>query len=80
MEPDFQGKGYGKALVDFPIRAYAGQCIRCYRWVLGTALHHPVLRELRAFAGIIWSRTFFTDHYDHPIYECGVKLVDMVSG
>ena len=21
---------------------------------------------------------FFTDHYDHPIYECGVQLVDMV--
>ena len=21
---------------------------------------------------------FFTDHYDHPIYECGVHLVDMV--
>ena len=21
---------------------------------------------------------FFTDNYDHPIFECGVKLVDMV--
>ena len=21
---------------------------------------------------------FFTDYYDHPIYECGVHLVDMV--
>ena len=21
---------------------------------------------------------FFTDHYDHPIYEAGVQLVDMV--
>ena len=31
-----------------------------------------------AFAGTIWSRNFFTDHYDHPIYECGVQLVDMV--
>lgn len=20
----------------------------------------------------------FTDHYDHPVYECGVQLVDMV--
>ena len=25
VEPDFQGKGYGKALVDFLIRTYAGQ-------------------------------------------------------
>ena len=23
-------------------------------------------------------KNFFTGHYDHPIYECGVKLVDMV--
>ena len=21
---------------------------------------------------------FFTDHYDHPIFECGVQLVDMI--
>ena len=21
---------------------------------------------------------FFTDNYDHPIFECGVQLVDMV--
>ena len=27
VEPDFQGKGYGKALVDFLIRTYAGQYI-----------------------------------------------------
>ena len=23
-------------------------------------------------------KNFFTDHYDHPIYECGVQLADMV--
>lgn len=31
--------------------------------------------------GFVRSHTvpnFFTDHYDHPIYECGVHLVDMV--
>lgn len=21
---------------------------------------------------------FFTDNYDHPIYECGVQLIDMI--
>ena len=25
VEPDFQGKGYGKALIDFLIETYAGQ-------------------------------------------------------
>ena len=23
-------------------------------------------------------KNFFTDNYDHPIYECGVQLVDMI--
>lgn len=23
-------------------------------------------------------QNFFTDHYDHPIYEGGVQLVDMI--
>ena len=23
-------------------------------------------------------KNFFTDHYDHPLYECEVRLVDMV--
>ncbi len=23
-------------------------------------------------------KNFFTDHYDHPIFECGKQLVDMV--
>ncbi|WP_390453420.1 hypothetical protein [Pseudoflavonifractor gallinarum] len=23
-------------------------------------------------------KNFFTGHYDHPLYECGVRLVDMV--
>lgn len=23
-------------------------------------------------------KNFFTDNYDHPIYECGIHLVDMI--
>ena len=23
-------------------------------------------------------KNFFTDYYDHPIYECGIQLVDMI--
>lgn len=23
-------------------------------------------------------KNFFTDYYDHPIYECGIQLIDMV--
>ena len=21
---------------------------------------------------------FFIDHYDHPIFECGIQLIDMI--
>ena len=57
VEPDFQGKGYGKALVDFLIRTYVDS-ICCYRWVLGTAPPPSRFTRAAAFAGIIWSRTF----------------------
>ena len=23
-------------------------------------------------------KNFFTDNYNHPIYECGIQLVDMI--
>ena len=77
VKPDLQGKGYGKALVDFLIRTYKEQyavlqvgtgdspsTIPFYR-SCGFRRHHLV-------------KNFFTDHYDHPIYEYGVQLVDMV--
>ena len=77
VEPGFQGRGYGRALVDFLVKTYGGRysvlqagtgdspaTIPFYE-ACGFRRHHVV-------------RNFFTDHYDHPIYECGVQLVDMV--
>ena len=77
VEPGFQGRGYGRALVDFLVKTYGGKysvlqvgtgdspaTIPFYE-ACGFRRHHVV-------------RNFFTDYYDHPIYECGVQLVDMV--
>ena len=77
VEPDFQGKGYGKALVDFLIRTYAGQCMLLQ---VGTGDSPSTIPfyESCGFCRHHLVKNFFTDHYDHPIYECGVKLVDMV--
>ena len=78
VEPDFQGKGYGKALVDFLIRTYAGQYMLLQ---VGTGDSPSTIPfyESCGFCRHHLVKNFFTDHYDHPIYECGVKLVDMVS-
>ena len=34
--------------------------------------------ESCGFARAFTIPNFFTDNYDHPIWECGVQLVDMV--
>lgn len=77
VEPDFQGKGYGKALVDFLIRTYAGQYMLLQ---VGTGDSPSTIPfyESCGFCRHHLVKNFFTDHYDHPIYECGVKLVGMV--
>ena len=77
VEPDFQGIGYGKALVDFLIRTYAGQYMLLQ---VGTGDSPSTIPfyESCGFCRHHLVKNFFTDHYDHPIYECGVKLVDMV--
>ena len=76
-EPDFQGKGYGKALVDFLIRTYAGQYMLLQ---VGTGDSPSTIPfyESCGFCRHHLVKNFFTDHYDHPIYEGGVQLVDMV--
>lgn len=77
VEPDFQGKGYGKALVDFLIRTYAGQYMLLQ---VGTGDSPSTIPfyESCGFCRHHLVKNFFTDHYDHPICECGVQLVDMV--
>ena len=77
VEPDFQGKGYGKALVDFLIRTYAGQYMLLQ---VGTGDSPSTIPfyESCGFRRHHLVKNFFTDHYDHAIYECGVQLVDMV--
>lgn len=77
VEPDFQGRNYGKALVDFLIQTYAGR----YRvlWVgTGDSPATIPFYEACGFRRHHLVKNFFTDHYDHAIYERGVQLVDMV--
>ena len=77
VEPAAQGKGYGKALIDFLIETYAGQ-YTVLQVGTGDSPSTIPFYEACGFRRHHLVKNFFTDHYDHPIYECGVQLVDMV--
>ena len=77
VEPAFQGKGYGKAMVDFLIRTYKEQ-FTVLQVGTGDSPSTIPFYEACGFRRHHLVKNFFTDHYDHPIYEGGVQLVDMV--
>ena len=75
--PEFQRKGYAKALIDFLVGKYAG---RYSVLQVGTG-DSPMTVPFYEKCGFVRSHVlprFFTDHYDHPIYEGGVQLIDMI--
>ena len=77
VEPAAQGKGYGKALIDFLIETYAGQ-YTVLQVGTGDSPSTIPFYESCGFRRHHLVKNFFTDHYDHPIYEGEVQLVDMV--
>ena len=77
VEPAFQGKGYGKALVDFLVQSYKEQ-YTVLQVGTGDSPSTIPFYESCGFRRHHLVKNFFTDHYDHPIYEGGVQLVDMV--
>lgn len=77
VKSDVQGRGYGKILVDYIIRTYTGQ-YAVLQVGTGDSPATITFYESCGFRRHHLVKNFFTDHYDHPIYECGVQLVDMV--
>lgn len=77
IDPAFQGQGYGKALVRWIEAQYRGKFSVLQ---VGTG-DSPLTIPFYEKCGFVRSHTvknFFADHYDHPIYEAGVLLTDMV--
>ena len=77
VAPESRRKGYGKALIDFLVLTYTG---RYTVLQVGTG-DSPLTVPFYEKCGFVRShriKNFFADHYDHPIYECGVQLVDMI--
>lgn len=76
-EPDHQGKGYGKALIDYVAEKYKG----AYSILQVGTGESPATLSFYEKCGFVRShsvKNFFIDHYDHPIYECGIQLTDMI--
>lgn len=74
--PDSQRKGYGKKMIDFLFSHYAD----CYTILVGTG-DVPSTLSFYHKCGFTEShriKNFFTDNYDHLIFEDGKQLVDMV--
>lgn len=77
VAPECQRKGYGRALIDFLVRKYSGS----YSVLQVGTGDSPLTIPFYEACGFVRSHSvpnFFTENYDHPIYEGGVQLVDMV--
>ena len=77
VSPDCQRKGYGKALVNYVAARYQGQYSILQVGTGDSPLTVPFYEKC-GFARSHQVENFFVDHYDHPIFEGGVFLTDMI--
>ena len=73
----YQGKGYAKALINFVSDYYKN---RFKTMLVGTG-DTPTILSFYKSCGFEKShsiKNFFTDNYDHPMFEEGIQLIDMV--
>jgi len=75
--PEYQGKGYAKTLIDFIIQTFSEQYSVLQVGTGDSPLTIPFYEKC-GFSRSHIIPNFFTENYDHPIYECGIQLVDMV--
>ena len=77
VAPGSQRRGYGRCLLRFVERRYGG---RFHTLRAGTG-DSPLTLPFYQACGFVEShrvKNFFTNHYDHPIIECGTQLMDML--
>jgi GNAT superfamily N-acetyltransferase len=73
----YQGKGYGRALINFIFDFYKND----YKTMLvGTGETPKILSfyESCGFEKSYRAKNYFTDNYSHPIFEGNIQLVDMI--
>lgn len=75
--PEYQRKGYGKMMIDFIAGKYKDKFKTLQVGTGDSPLTIPFYEKC-GFQKSHIVRNFFTDNYDHPIFEGGKQLVDMV--
>ncbi|MBN2636832.1 MAG: GNAT family N-acetyltransferase [Prolixibacteraceae bacterium] len=73
----YQGKGYGRALINFISDFYKNN----YKTMLVGTGETPAILSFYEGCGFEIShrvKNFFTDNYDHPMFDGNIKLVDMI--
>ena len=75
--PEYQNRGYASALINFVCNKYK----RNYKYlILGTGENNKTLEfyKKRGFQETHRLKNFFIDNYEHPIFEEGKQLIDMI--
>lgn len=77
VAPGFQGQGCGRQMVEFLVSHFRGR----YRVLQVGTGDSPLTLPFYEVCGFTVShriKNFFLDYYNHPIFEAGRQLVDMV--
>ena len=77
VKPRYQGKSYGKAMIDFLIRKFSKD-FSILQVGTGDSPMTVPFYEKCGFKRHHVVKDFFFENYDHPIIESGVQLRDMV--
>lgn len=75
--PEAHGKGFGKQLIDFIAQEYSDRFSVLQVGTGDSPLTIPFYEKC-GFTRHHVIKNFFLDNYDHPIFEEGVQLVDMI--
>lgn len=77
VEPACHRMGYGKALIDYVAVRYRGRHSVLQVGTGDSPLTVPFYEKC-GFVRFHRVKNFFVEHYDHPILEGGIRLIDMI--
>lgn len=73
----YQGRGYGRTLINYIADIYSNT----YKTMLVGTGETPAILSFYESCGFEKShriKSFFTDNYDHPMFDGDIQLVDMI--